>query len=305
MTQSLPFRIIVRLLILVAGVPLIGFIVYGSGILLVPYTDAADKAILAAINPDSYLPGMDQFMRALTDYTNFLILVPLISYAVAYLLYCVTLRRLKPVITGLLAVEAVVVAVMAVRGMIWPNETYLSVNILLIIGILAAFGAATVLFHKMPPRRMFRFFLMFWLVLLSGQIAGIAITNKIKHSVARPRPFNEVHKPWNEHVRNIPDELLRGKNSFPSGHTSGTFGLLTPLFWYVRDRRGRAALFGWACLQGLARVYTAAHFPFCVLMGGFLGFSIGTLVFFTLGGPWIREIPEFDAAPNAPAAAST
>jgi len=298
MIQSLPFRIFVRLAILIAGAPLIAAIVYDAGVFLVPYTDAADKAILAAVNPDAYLPGMDQFMRALTDYTNFLILVPLMSYAVAYLLHALTMRRFKPFFTGLLAMETVAMAVAAAMGKIWPNETYRGANVLLVVGILAAFGAVTLLFHKMPPQRMFRFFLMFWLVLLSGEVAGVVITNKIKNSVARPRPFNDANKPWNEHVRPIPDELLRGKNSFPSGHTSGTFGLLTPLFWYVRGRRGRAALFGWGCLQGLARVYTAAHFPFCVLMGGFLGFSIGTLIFFTLGGPWIREISESKTNPS-------
>ena len=41
----------------------------------------------------------------------------------------------------------------------------------------------------------------------------------------------------------------------------------------------------WATLQGVGRVYTAAHFPFCVFMGGLLGFGMGTLIFFALWGP--------------------
>ncbi len=290
MPQSLPVRIVMRLLVLVVGVPLISYLVYGAGIYGIAYTDAADKALLGAINPDSYLVGMDQFMRAVTDYTNFLIPLLLISYAVAYLLHCITLRRIKPIITGLLVAETLVVAGMAVMGKLWPNETYVGVNVMLVVAILVAFGFMTFFFYKMSARRMFRFFLMCWLMILSGHLAGSIITPKIKDAVARPRPLHDANKPWNETVRPIPDEILHGKYSFPSGHTSGTFGLLTPLFWYVRDRRCRAALFGWGCLQAISRVYTAAHFPFCVLMGGFLGFGIGTLIFFTLGGSWIRQV---------------
>ncbi len=141
-----------------------------------------------------------------------------------------------------------------------------------------------------------RFSLLFWLVLLSALSTGVFATDKIKASVARPRPLSGHNEPWNEGLRIVPDEVLRGSNSFPSGHTSGTFSLLTPFFWYVRDRRGRAGILGWGLLQGFSRIYTVAHFPFDVLMGGLLGFGVGTLVFFTLGGPALRGPAEKDDA---------
>lgn len=293
--------IIGRLLLLAAGLPALGLLVYAAGIWGIPYTDAADKAILAAINPDTYFPVMDQFMRALTDYTNFLIVAPLLSYGVAFLLFGVTRRSFKGFFTVLLALWTVVLAVAAAQGGIWPNKSYASVNVLLALGILLAFGTVTYLFHCLNHRQMASLFLVGALMLLSGEICGELLTSRLKDAVARPRPFNDANKPWNEGVRPIPDELLRGRNSYPSGHTSGTFSLLAPLFWYVRDRRGRAALFTWGCLQGLSRVYTAAHFPYCVFMGGVLGFGAGTLVFFCLGGPWIRSL----ADPRAPESSAT
>jgi membrane-associated phospholipid phosphatase len=254
-------------------------------------TDGTDKAILAAINPDAYTPGLDQFIRALTDYTNFLILAPFLSWMIAYGLYRL-LPKFKAVFTGLLAIETVVLAVLAALGKIWPNTVYVGANVLLVLWILMFFGLAAYLFHRMNKDAMRRFALMFWLVLLSGILTDFFATNPIKNAVARPRPLNDANKPWNEGVRVIPDEALHGNNSYPSGHTSGTFSLLTPLFWYVRDRRLRAGLLTWAGLQGFARVYTAAHFPFCVLMGGILGFTVGTLVFFTLGGSSLRAPKE-------------
>jgi membrane-associated phospholipid phosphatase len=49
-------------------------------------------------------------------------------------------------------------------------------------------------------------------------------------------------------------------------------------------------MMGWAGLLGFSRVYTAAHFPFCCIMAGVLGFSVGTLVFFCTGGLIYPEI---------------
>lgn len=325
-----------RLAIVAVGFAIISLLVYTAGIKLVPFTDPYDKAILAFFNPDEYAPGLDQFFRALTDYTNGLISVPLLSFMLAYGLYrafrapkgvlavllgvellltivlfskgyrkpfiaiplaftilSYALFRLiggkKGFFVGLLAAESVVVTALVALGKIWPNKTYVGANVLLVIATIAAFGLMTYLFHTMDEDSMRRFARVFWLVLLSVYLTDFVATDRIKDAVKRPRPLNDANKPWNEQVRIIPDEVLRGANSFPSGHTSGTFSLLTPLFWYTRNRKVRTGLLGWSILQGFSRVYTAAHFPFCCLMGGVLGFSIGTLVFFALGGPSLRK----------------
>jgi membrane-associated phospholipid phosphatase len=292
---ALILKVVVRLAALAGGFAVVSGLVYAAGLWLVPLTDGADKAILAACNPDSYAPGLDQFFRAVSDYSNFLILLPFLSWTLATLIYTL-LPKLKIFVAGLLAAETVTFAVLAAMGKIWPNKTYVGVNVLLVLAILAAFGLAAYLFYRLDRSAIRRLTGVFGLMFFSGLLTDLGATSRIKEAVARPRPLNDAHKPWNEQVRIIPDEVLRGRNSYPSGHTTGTFSLLTPLFWYVRDRRGRAGLLGWATLQGMSRVYTAAHFPFCCLMGGLLGFTVGTLVFFMLGGPALRSKPEVQEA---------
>jgi len=280
-------NILLRLLILAGGSAITVSVIYAAGRWLVPITDSADKAILAAVNPDTYMPGLDEFMRAETDYTNFIIGATLLSWGAAYLLYRL-LPKFKNVFTALLVIETVVLVGFAITGKLFWNKELMGANVLFVIFILLFFGLTAYLYHKWDHDALRRFGRLFLLILLSIYITNTA-TNHIKDTVKRPRPFNDANKPWNERVRVIPEEILRGANSFPSGHTSGTFALLTPIFWYTRDRRVRAVLLFWCILQGFTRVYTAAHFPFCVTMGGILGFTIGTLVFFTLGGPNLRK----------------
>lgn len=289
--------VLLRILIVAAGYGSITGLVYAAGKWLVPLTDPFDKAILAACNPDTYVGGLDQFIRALSDYTNFLILTPMLSWLIARGLFRLFPKG-KTLFTGLLIIEGIALTLLPWRAEDWNNSVYIGANILATAAILAVFGLAVVLFHNMEDTSARRLACVFGLMLLSGAITDWGATNPLKSAVARPRPLNDANKPWNLQVRVIPDELLRGRNSFPSGHTSGTFGLLTPMFWFLRDRRARVGIFAWAALQGFSRVYTAAHFPFCCLMGGILGFSIGTLVFFTLGGPSLRQQSLPDPAEN-------
>ena len=324
--------VVVRLVILAVGVAVAYGVLHAAGKLLVPLTDGADKAILAAINPDTYAPGLDELFRAINDYTNPLILLPFICWMIFYALYSFTpkkklvcylifsavlltlsglvyrsygktaLPQLIPIfvviavapLLGMLpprkpvlcwAFGVVSVVLLAVMYKNWENKTYVGANVLMVLMAVAAFGAFIWMFRTMDDGTMRRFSRVFWLVLLAGLLTDFGITQPIKSAIARPRPFNDANKPWNNDVRPIPDEILKGSNSFPSGHTSGAFALLTPLFWFARDRRVRAGLILWGTLQGVGRVYTAAHFPFCVFMGGLLGFGLGTLVFFTLWGP--------------------
>ncbi len=344
MNQTVVMNAVIRVIVLALVFSAMFGVVYGAGVWIVPLIGNTDKAILAAINPDTYAPGFDQFFRAVTDYTNLLIALPLISWMVAYAVYALiprykfyvagflaveavfalvqgrvvpekigigsgllillsicaviglaahllhvsVFRRIIPgyktYVTGLLGIEAIVVVGLAATGRLWPNSVYMGANVLLVVSSAFFLGLAAYLFHTMDDDAMRRFARVFWLVLISIYLTDAFGTNRIKEAIARPRPFNDANKPWNESVRRIPDEYLQGRNSYPSGHVSGTFGLLTPIFWHVRNRKVRAALVGWGCLQGISRVYTAAHFPFDCLMGGLLGFGVGTLVFFTLWG---------------------
>lgn len=195
-------------------------------------------------------------------------------------------------LTGLLAVETLFFGVLVLTGRLWWNASLPVVNYLLLVTLLTALGATAYVFNRMEEAALSRYTRVFWLVLLSIVLAAPMATNTIKDAIARPRPLAEAYAPWNETLRVIPEEELRGRNSYPSGHTSGTFALITPLFWWSRRRGVRAGLLGLGVVQGISRVYTVAHFTSDVVMGATLGFGTGTLVFFLLGGVSLRAPEE-------------
>jgi membrane-associated phospholipid phosphatase len=66
--------------------------------------------------------------------------------------------------------------------------------------------------------------------------------------------------------------------SFPSGHTSQTFFLVTLLNLHFQPAtRGTAALYALAALVGFTRIYVGAHYPRDVLGGAVLGSIWGVL----------------------------
>jgi membrane-associated phospholipid phosphatase len=347
---------IARWMLLLAGYGTLWFVIHQFGVYGVPMVNGLDRAVSAAINPDAYTPLLDEFFRALTDYTNVLIALPVVSLAVAAGVYqtarlpraralrhaalvslawaglagaiCAAYRVHPGVALGVIAIaptilligaapplllprlEAkrwIVICLMAetilllacwAAGLLWWNKGLPGANYLLLIALCAALAGMVLAFHRMPDTTIARFGRLFWLVLLCIVLVELGATNRLKEAIGRPRPLNDANAPWNAVMRPIPEETLRGNNSFPSGHVSGTFGLITPLFWWLRDRRARAGLLLWGGLQGVSRIYTAAHFLSDCVMGAALGFGTGTLVFFLLGGPALRG-----PAPPAKAAA--
>lgn len=279
---------LIRFIVVLAGTLVLSLIVYGLGKWLIPYVTPTDYVLLAWLNPDQYTPGLDQFMRATTDYGNLIVALPLISWIVGYLFYLAFPRR-KNIITGFMVAFFLFVLFISYDGPFeLLNSVYLGANIMLFAYWFIAFGVIITIFYRMTRPQMRGFACIFLMVLIGSLLTDLGATNILKEKVARPRPFNEFHQPWNETIRHIPEKDPKGANSYPSGHTSGTFALLTPFFWYARRKSLRAGILAWCVLQGVTRVYTAAHFPSDVIMGGLLGFGIGTMVFFALGGPWLR-----------------
>jgi len=333
----------------VAGYAVLYGIVEAVGRYVMPNLHGLDRSISEAVQPEKYLFFVDEFFRALTDHTTFLISVPLVSLALAVAVYqmrsaeVAAARRLfaqwvtvwwvlvgviaflehpKPGIVVALAllVPAILLILAAIPALIPPlrrvaprkyvvtvlwietaiflilwalgtlswNEGLPGANYLLLPALLLCFGGATVAFARMRDEAMRRYTGLFLLVMISAISCGVIGTGAIKESIARPRPLAEANQPWNAAMRAIPEETLRGASSYPSGHVSGTVSLLTPLFWWVRSRKAKAGLALWGTLQGVSRIYTAAHFFTDCVMGAFFGFGVGTLVFFLLGGPALR-----------------
>ena len=101
------------------------------------------------------------------------------------------------------------------------------------------------------------------LPLLVSFILYLGLTNLIKITVARPRPFVNLE---NALVNNTDSY-----RSFPSGHATAVFTLLPFLdfikvFWLIIS-----------ILVALSRVYLGVHYLSDIIMGAMLGYFIGDL----------------------------
>jgi membrane-associated phospholipid phosphatase len=101
------------------------------------------------------------------------------------------------------------------------------------------------------------------LYVASSVAAVVILTNLMKYTINRPRPFVTYSF--------IEKESSGGSPSFPSGHTSEAFALATSLSmaypkWYII-----APSFIWAGAVGYSRMDLGVHYPSDVLAGAVLG----------------------------------
>lgn len=101
-----------------------------------------------------------------------------------------------------------------------------------------------------------------------------------------------------------PLEQVFGSTSFPSGHTTTSFAIAFMIGFLLRgtDRAWIAwALFFWACLVGVSRIYVGVHYPTDVLGGAALGGFAAAFCFLVMGlkgwGPR-RADPEVEPSPS-------
>lgn len=77
--------------------------------------------------------------------------------------------------------------------------------------------------------------------------------------------------------RNSEGDFWEGGKSFPSGHAMGTWGLASALAReYPQNRPLKWAAYGLAASASLLRIPGRKHFPSDVLVGGTLGYLIGS-----------------------------
>lgn len=108
------------------------------------------------------------------------------------------------------------------------------------------------------------------LLILSFLLSGL-LAQSIKRLEERPRPGLYFKKP--EVIHRVDDELLKGRNSFPSGHTTTAFATFSLLAFATRNKLVQLFFFAVAVVVGYSRVYLGAHFAEDVLAGAALGFS--------------------------------
>jgi len=106
--------------------------------------------------------------------------------------------------------------------------------------------------------------------------------DQVKQLIGRHRPLHAAYEEWNGQIRQIPDEIVRGSYSYFSGHTSSFWALTIIYFWLFKSAKIRIGLALWAMFHGYTRIYTAAHFPYCVFMATFFAVPVTSLIYYCL-----------------------
>ena len=109
-------------------------------------------------------------------------------------------------------------------------------------------------------------------VIASSSLVCAGVTNLLKYSIGRDRPF--VKYP------DIIQKYHADSPSFPSGHTSSAFATATSLSlayskWYVA-----VPAYGWAATVGYSRMHLGVHYPSDVFAGAVIG----------AGSAWLSHI---------------
>jgi membrane-associated phospholipid phosphatase len=121
--------------------------------------------------------------------------------------------------------------------------------------------------------------------LLSALVAQI-----LKNAFSMPRP-KEFFRPG-VYPYFIDGVTNHGFASFPSGHTTSIFALVTMLALFTPNQRAKIAFLFAGVLVGYSRIYLGQHFLNDVLMGSCIGMIVEVLVhwfFVAKGGQWFAR----------------
>ena len=129
---------------------------------------------------------------------------------------------------------------------------------------------------------------------LAGLVAiliGAIITNLIlKNVIDRARPYDssDIYYQWFVEVFN---SGLSDK-SFPSGHATATFALVTALF-LACDKRYSWLGFVFGILMAISRIYLVVHYPTDVIAGAIVGITAGICGYYSVSAIY-KQIQKHD-----------
>jgi membrane-associated phospholipid phosphatase len=128
-------------------------------------------------------------------------------------------------------------------------------------------------------------------VLFSYCLSGI-LAQILKNIFPMPRPFVYFHSLGRD-IYKIPGVTLTASHaSFPSGHTTSAFALLTILLLFFPKNRWNALFVLLTLLVGYSRMYLDNHFLFDVFSGAILGI-IGGIGAFELTKKILNAKPQW------------
>jgi undecaprenyl-diphosphatase len=240
--------------------------------------DEVDRRILLAINPDTRLPLLDEFFIGLTDFSMALVGALAIGWEIGFIVYRKSQKDAKKASNFLQIFGGVAGTVFFVGTWLFGYVLWGFFPVLALV-TWGAFWALSKTYGSLTEKEMFVFQKIILLMLLAALFSLIG-EYFIKYTVKRPRPLNDANASWNGVLTVFADETVRGHYSYFSGHSSGLFAGLTPLAWGVKSKKSKVLLWVWAGIHAFSRIYVAAHFPFCVLIGSLSGFIAGTAIYF-------------------------
>ena len=265
----------------IAGWVLLTLAVYQLSFVL---RDDLDWAILLALNPAEYVPVVDELLLCLTDFSYGALGLALVAWAVAYALSSRGGVARQRAARGLRA-AGVICALIAASAYFWGEYDRSIVFVPLSLMILGLFLAGARAMERCDEDRLRLLGRVFWLIILSVLLIHISAQEFLKPLVARPRPLSNHWAPLNYSIYGRKDEYVVESFSYVSSHSATFFAMITPLLWYVARRDVRLVLLGWGIILTYSRVYLAAHFPSCSVIGALLGAAVAALVVWLLGPP--------------------
>jgi undecaprenyl-diphosphatase len=279
------FEIIGPLFYLVFGFIALTTITYAFSFFI---NDEIDWRILMFLNPDSPILLLDDLMILITDFSMFgfglFFLVWVISYQTSK-----ATQKTKENVERFLKIIGIIFLLLSSSAYFWAGYEHRIIFFplaLLFFGVFWFIGNRVNQYEKEKLEQINR---LFWITLLATLLTELSAEMIIKNMVARPRPLSDAYLAYNQGIRMVADEIVRGGYSYVAGHSSVFFAMITPLMLFVSRKWVKAGLFIWAMVHAFTRVYLAAHFPFCSLMGAALGFSMATLVVKTFEAPVLHR----------------
>ncbi len=265
-------------------------LIYGVTLFLGRFVDASwDINLLLFLNPDRYVPILDELVIFQTDFGGYYVALLLISWQVGYYL-CrnseAAQQRARVVFYGLAVLFALWHGLgffIQKRGIFWWSEYEYPVVLLMLAATFAVgMSIAGNLYVWLDDEDQRKLAHAFWLMLLALFFVNIIGEDSIKEYVGRHRPLHGAYEAWNSGIRILPDEVVRGSYSYISGHTSSFWAQILIYFWLFKSWRLRGFLAVLGLFHGFTRIYTAAHFPYCVLMATVFAFTVTSMLYVCL-----------------------
>jgi membrane-associated phospholipid phosphatase len=111
-------------------------------------------------------------------------------------------------------------------------------------------------------------------LLAASEFTSLAVSQSLKYLFQRDRPYTKLNN-----VYSNPTNSHTDRYSFPSGHTSLSFGMATSLaLRYTDDPLFVAGLYAYATSISIGRIYMGVHYPSDVLVGMIVGAGSAVLI---------------------------